>query len=239
MKKSLLLILAVFSFTFANAQGFKFGVKGGGNYSSLGGSDKDKVGVYIENNHWTGDAKYKYGYHMGLTSLLGFGDDGFLGLRTDLLYTTKGFQVDQTATTTINGASVTSETQVKRSLNYISLPILLNINAGGLYFELGPEVAYMTNTTSEIKRSFTDANGNKTDEPIKDEYTTSKEDLGSVDFGYVAGLGFQSDMGLGFGIRYNGGLVSIFDTKNVNSSQEVNAKNSSFTASLFYMFGGE
>ena|SRR5688572_4857409 len=240
MKKSLLLILAVFSFTFANAQGFKFGVKGGGNYSSLGGSDKDKVGVYIENNHWTGDAEYKYGYHMGLTSLLTFDADDFLGLRIDALYTTKGFQVDQTATSTINGVSTTSETQVKRSLNYISLPILLNINTGGLYFELGPEVAYMTNTTSEIKRSFTNNNtGDKTDESIKDEYNTSKEDLGSIDFGYIAGLGFQSDMGLGIGLRYNGGLVSVFDTKNVNSSQEVNAKNSSFTVSLFYMFGGE
>lgn len=236
MKKSLLLIMALFSFTFANAQGFQFGVKGGGNYSSLGGADKDKVGVYIKGDHFTGDAKYKYGYHMGLTSLLGFGDDGFLGLRTDLLYTTKGFQVDQ-KNTLANGN--VEDIQVKRSLNYLSLPILLNINAGGLFFELGPEVAYMTNTTSEIKRKTTDANGNKVGNTDKDETSTSKEDLGSIDFGYVAGIGYQSDMGLGFGVRYNGGLVSIFDTKGVDSSQEVNAKNSNFTFSLFYMFGGK
>src|SRR5688572_12697023 len=233
MKKSLLLILAVFSFTFANGQGFKFGVKGGGNYSSLYGADKHKVGVYIEGNQWTGPADYKFGYHMGLTSLMEF--DDFWGLRIDALYTTKGFQVDQKSVAN----AITTETQIKRSLNYISLPILLNINTGSFFFELGPEVAYMTNTTSEIKRSFTTANGDKTDETIKDEYSTSKEDLGSIDFGYVAGIGYQADMGLGLGLRYNAGLVSIFDTKNVDSSEEVNAKNSNFTVSLFYMFGGE
>jgi len=237
MKKSLLLILAVFSFTFANAQGFQFGVKGGGNYSTLGGTDKDKVGVYIHGDHFTGDAKYKYGYHMGLTSLLSF--DDFWGLRIDALYTTKGFQVDQTTNSTINGVNTSTQTQVKRSLNYISLPILLNINTGGLYFEIGPEVAYMTNTTSEIKRKTTDSNGNKVGNSDKDETSTSKEDLGSIDFGYAAGIGYQSDMGLGFGVRYNGGVVSIFDTKGVNSSHEVNAKNSCFTASLFYVFGGK
>jgi hypothetical protein len=232
MKKSLLLILAVFSFTFANAQGFKIGIKGGGNYSSLGGSDKDKVGVYIKGDQYTGDAKYKYGYHMGLTSL--YEIDDFWGIKIDALYTTKGFQVQQTTAVGVN----TLKTEVKRSLNYLSLPVLLNINAGGLYFEVGPEVAYMTNTTSEIRRTLKDPQGDQVGNTDKDETSTSKEDLSSVDFGYVAGLGYMSDMGLGLGLRYNGGLGSIYDTKNVDHTDEVNAKNSNFTVSLFYMFGG-
>lgn len=223
MKKSLLLLLAVFSFTFANAQGFKFGVKGGGNYSSFSGGDKDAFG----------EPDWKFGYHLGLTSLYELDSDGFLGIKPELYYITKGFQVNGEIDLTSLGGTRT-EFESKRNLGYISLPILLNINAGGLFFELGPEFAYMVNSINEQKTSEYSKNGDKIGQ-TKEEKVTSKEDLSSFDFGYVAGLGYMSDMGLSIGLRYNGGLMGIIDTK--DSDNEKGIKNSVFMVSVGYMFG--
>ena len=234
MKKSLLLILAVFAFTYANAQGFRLGVKGGGNYSSLSGKDKDFAGIYIDDKAYFGQADYKFGYHVGLTSLYEF--DDFWGIKIDALYTTKGFQIeDKRGDTSPDNLGGTTEFQVKRDLNYISVPILLNINAGGLFFELGPEVAYLTNSNSEIKTKRFKPNGDKLGDSDKTETISAKGDLSSFDFGYVAGLGYMADMGLGIGLRYNGGFKSIYDTKDMKNP---NIRNSNFTLSLFYMFGG-
>jgi hypothetical protein len=224
MKKSLLLILAVFSFTFANAQGFRFGVKGGGNYSSFSGGDKDNFG----------EPDYKFGYHLGLTSLYEFDSDGFLGIKPELYYITKGFQVNSEIPAT--GLTNRYEIESKRTLGYISLPVLLNINAGGLFFELGPEFAYMVNSLNETKVSEYGSDGSKVGQ-TKEEEQTSKEDLSSFDIGYVAGLGYMSDMGLSIGVRYNGGLMGIVDTK--DSDNEKAIKNSVFMVSVGYLFGGK
>ncbi len=226
MKKSLLLILALFTFTFANAQGFKFGVKGGGNYSSFSGGDKDNFG----------EPDWKFGYHIGLTSLYELDSDGFLGIKPELYYITKGFQVNTEIPRSAATANMRSEIQQKRTLGYFSLPILLNINAGGLFFELGPEFAYNVNSLSETKTTVWDANDNKIVDN-KEEEQTSKEDISSFDMGYIAGLGYMSDMGLSFGVRYNGGLMGIVD-KTPNGS-DPGVKNSVFMVSLGYMFGGK
>jgi len=224
MKKALLLIVAVLAFNFAHAQGLRFGVKGGGNYSSFSGGDKDVFG----------DPDWKFGYHLGVSALYELDSDGFLGIKPELYYITKGYQLNAEFDLTGIGGN-RSEMESKRNLGYFSLPILLNINAGGLFFELGPEVAYMVNSINEVKTSEYSANGDKVGQ-TKDEKVTSKEDLSSIDFGYVAGLGYMSDAGFSIGLRYNGGLVGIIDTKD---TEEKNIKNSVFMVSVGYMFGGQ
>src|SRR4051812_4535025 len=103
MKKSLLLILAVFTINFANAQGFKFGIKAGWNYSSVTGGDQ---------NQYIGDADYKNSYHFGIIPAFQF--NGFLGLRPELLYTSKGFQLNQTFTNATGGST---DVEIKTNLN--------------------------------------------------------------------------------------------------------------------------
>ncbi|MFC5271156.1 porin family protein [Adhaeribacter terreus] len=220
MKKALLLIVAVFAFSFANAQGFKFGVKGGVNYSTVSGGDKED---------FFGDPDYKTSYHFGISTL--YEIDDFWGIKPELLYTSKGYQLNNKFDNELGG---TTDLEVKTNLNYISLPILLNINAGGLYFELGPELAYLAAATGEVKVDKRDANDNKINDD-KNEYQIDEDAYAGFDFGYVAGIGYQSDMGLGIGLRYNGGAKSIFDTKD---SEEPNVKNSNFMLSLSWMFGG-
>lgn len=225
MKKVFLLALTIFAFNFANAQGFKFGVKGGVNYSTVSGGEKETI---------FGDPDYKTSYHLGVVGQYDLDADGFLSIKPELLYTSKGFQLNDKSDMPGGGSM---DLEIKTNMNYISLPILLNINAGGLFFELGPEVAYMAAVTSETKTEIRDANGNKVVDD-KTEKSTDKDEMGlaSMDFGYVAGLGYQSEMGLGIGLRYNGGLKSIFDSKDM---EDINVKNSVFMLSLSYMFGGK
>ena len=223
MKKFLLLILAVFSFTCANAQ-FKFGIKGGLNYSSVTGGDQD---TYI------GDADYKNSYHFGIMPNFQFG--GMFGFKPELLYSSKGFQLNETFNNEYGG---TSDVEIKTNLNYLSLPLLMNIDAGPIFFELGPEVAYLIATTGENKVDVKDSSGNKIDKlDSKAEYIIDEENYADFDFGFVAGIGVNLPAGFGLGVRYNGGFMSIYADEKVNG-KNVNVKNSTFMLSLNYTFGG-
>jgi hypothetical protein len=225
MKKALLLIVAVFAFTFANAQGFKFGVKAGWNYSSVSGGDKDSFG----------DPDYKNSYHFGIMPDFRFG--GMFGLRPEILYSSKGYQLNTASSFTDASGTTDIDVEQKTNLNYLSVPILFEVNAGPVFFELGPEFAYMLAVTQETKTK-TDRPGDNND-TSKDEKHTDKDALGlnGFDFGYVAGIGVNLPAGFGLGLRYNGGFISIFDKKDVNGD-DINVKNSTFMLSLNYTFGG-
>jgi hypothetical protein len=228
MKKPLLLIAALFAFTFANAQGFKFGIKGGVNLSTFTGGDKEST---------FGDPDYKTSYHFGIVP--GYQFDDFLGIKPEILYSSKGYQRTYTLPSAVAGNTGGEDTyNDKTNLNYISVPLLVNINAGPIFFELGPEFAYMLAVTQELKIETRNANGDKVGE-TKDEKHTEKDFLGvnSFDFGYVAGVGVNLPAGFGLGVRYNGGFMSIFDKKDA-SGDEINVKNSTFMFSLNYTFGG-
>ncbi|HSI90486.1 MAG TPA: porin family protein [Adhaeribacter sp.] len=237
MKKSLLLILAVFAFTYANAQGFRIGVKGGGNYSGLNGADSDQAELYYGNQRFAGEAKYKYGYHIGLTTLYEF--DDFWGIKTDVLYTTKGFQIEgSTSSTDPGNPGGTVNQETKRTFNYFSVPVLLHINTGNLFFEFGPEISYMAASHGEIKRDEKRANGETIDNSkFKEEKQISKEDLSSTDVGMAFGLGYMTDGGLGIGLRYSTGFTSIYPDDKAGPEEPI-VKNSTFMLSLSYMFGG-
>jgi hypothetical protein len=231
MKKSLLLILAVFAFSFANAQGFKFGIKGGVNLSTFTGGDKGSI---------FGDTDYKTSYHFGIMPEFHFSD--FLGLTPEILYTSKGAQNTYSLPGTVSPGG-TDLYNDKINLNYLSVPLLIHINAGPVFFELGPEFAYLLAVTDERKIEYRKANGDKVTDS-KTEKHTDKDDITGLhlkandfDFGYVAGIGVNLPAGFGLGARYNGGFISIFDTKDANGDK-LNVKNSNFMFSLSYTFGG-
>ena len=222
MKKAFLLIAAIFAFNFAHAQGFKFGIKGGVNYSSVTGGEKNTI---------FGDPDYKTSYHFGVVGLYELDSDGFLGIKPEVLYSSKGYQLNTKFDNELGG---TTDLEQKTNINYISVPVLLNINAGPIFFELGPEAAFLTAVTDETKVDKRDKNGNKIDDSKK-EFAADKSQFSGFDFGYVAGLGVQLPMGLGIGLRYNGGFMSLLDRKDTVNK---NVKNSNFMLSLNYMFGG-
>jgi hypothetical protein len=201
MKKILLpLGLFIGSVSLANAQATSFGVKAG---VSLTNATGDGAG----NN-----TKNIVGFHGGLFANFAINDA--FSIQPEVLYSMKGLKSE--------GLIISSADEITSRLNYIDVPVLARVNAGGLFFELGPQVGFLTTAKQKAETA-----GGTTEQDIKDRVRT-------VDFGYAAGLGYQLNNGPGIGLRYNGGFI---DTKNPSSSSAV--RNSAFQLYLSYQFGGK
>lgn len=164
----------------ANAQGFHLGVKAGGNLTKIEGQSFNDG--------------FKLSYQAGAFAEIDFSKT--LGVQPELL-----FSQTQTKTTTFNG-NLSPNTDAK--LNYLSIPLLLRINAGKLLtFHIGPQYSILLNNDNTLL-----ANG-------KDAFKTG-------DFSMVGGLQLNLKTLRVYG-RYNIGLSNINDIDNKESwkSQQI------------------
>ncbi|AMM50534.1 hypothetical protein TH61_04190 [Rufibacter sp. DG15C] len=185
MKKLVFILAALFTFSFAAQaqEGIKLGLKAGVNYSNLSGDGTDELDS-------------QFGFHVG--GFLDYGISEMVSIRPELLFSSKGFAV-----------SGDDDDDFNQSLRYIDLPIMVRVNAGGLYFEGGPTLGYLVSVS----------------EGETDDYK-------KFEFGYAAGLGYQMASGLGIGLRYQGGLTSIIDNDDADK-----ITNSVFQLGLSYTLG--
>jgi len=217
MKKIVLLLVALFSFSFAQAQ-VKLGVKGGINYSNVAGNLQDEINY-----------DNKVGFLGGVTANIPLVGDGFLSLQPELLYSQKGYQyLDQEVT--INNAKYSLKG--KRNFNYLDLPVLLRVNAAGLIFEAGPQASYLL-----AIRDKTETENEGTGNDDKTRMKIEKDNLAELEIGYVAGVGYQTPMGVGIGLRYNGSINHLAKS-DPNNDELVNARHSAFQLQLSYVLGG-
>jgi hypothetical protein len=190
----------------AQAQSATFGVKAGVSLTNVTGDG-------------TSSAKNIFGFHGGL--IANFAVNDAFSIQPELLYSMKGTKQEESLT--FNG--VTYSAKATARFHYIDVPVLARVNAGGIFFELGPQVGFLA--AANQKTEVSGAGSGSSDDDIKSELKT-------VDFGYAAGLGYQLSNGPGIGIRYNGGFSDI--NKNSGSSS---IRNSAFQLYLSYMFGGK
>ncbi len=216
MKKIVLFVAAAFSINFAQAQsGPSFGLKAGVNYSNLSGDLKEDR---YEN---------KVGFVGGVTANFPLMSDGFLSVQPELLFSQKGYKYNDTEFKI--GADNFKYTG-KVNYNYLDLPIMLKVKAGGLFFEAGPQVSYLLGIKNNTKAS---KNGDTFDQGSK---KINKDDLAEIEIGYAAGVGFQAANGVSLGLRYNG---SISDLAKDNGNDELaNARHSTFQLTLGFMLPG-
>ncbi|SFQ41598.1 porin family protein [Hymenobacter arizonensis] len=178
--------------TAAQAQEVRFGLKGGVNYSTITSKDDS-------------DAESKIGLLGGVFANFGLSD--LISIQPEVLYSQKGAQMKDMS-------------DVKVKLNYIDVPVLVKVNAGGLFFEGGPQVGFLT--TAKV------TNGSQSED--------FKENVKSVDFGYAVGLGYQAESGPMIGLRYNGGISDINKNNNNDSDK---SRNSAFQLYVGFAFGGK
>ncbi|HEX8350149.1 MAG TPA: porin family protein, partial [Hymenobacter sp.] len=146
----------------ASAQDIRFGAKVGVNYSTITADDTEGI-------------ESKIGLQAG--GLVNFGLSDLISIQPEVLYSQKGYQSEE-------------DSDFKVKLNYIDIPVMVKVNAGGLFFEGGPQVGILASAK---------ATDGSTDVDIK-------EGLNTVDFGYAVGLGYQLESGPMLGLRYNGGI---------------------------------
>jgi hypothetical protein len=209
-----LLVAATFASSAVHAQGVRLGVKGGANLSNLSGdlTNEDR----FEN---------KFGFHGGLMLNVGLVGDGFLSLQPEVLYSQKGFKY---ADSQFNIGGNTLKYEGDRTYNYIDVPVLVKINAGGFFVEAGPQYSYLLKVKDDSKVSI---NGNTA---TQRSGTSDLSNVNRNEIGYAAGLGFQSDAGLLLGLRYNGSFTD-FGKDGYQDNDLRNARNSVFQLSLGYL----
>ena len=107
-------------------------------------------------------------------------------------------------------------------LHYVDVPLSFHVNTDGFFFEAGPQVGFLVAAKSENGSVSTDAKG------------TFK----AVDFGYLAGLGYQLKHGIGIGLRYNGAFTNVYKEVplTTNSVSQQRTRNSAFQLYATYSF---
>ncbi|WP_018478533.1 porin family protein [Pontibacter roseus] len=202
MKRTVLLL---FCLTVLAGTGFaqQVGIKGGATYSTFKGGDTDNY-------------KYRLGYTGGLFLQRHIGS--LVGVQVEALYTSKGALRE----TVVAGNLV--EENVR--LNYIDVPVLLHLSAGGLFVDLGPQVSFISNAKYVV-----DAHSNSGDKTV-----TSRTDITdnpyTVDFAYVGSIGYRASNGIGLEVRYTGGLKNIDDE---GAYVRAERRNSSFSLMASYL----
>ena len=242
MKKIAILGLSLLSVSVAKAQdagGLRIGVKVGATYSSLSGKDVSQITGPNFNSEL---GSYKLGYNAGIGTSFPISSDGFFSIAPELLYNRKGYEINSVQKTGLSSPVTEVELEQQRVLHYLDLPILAKINAGGLFFELGPQVSYLFG--SKVKQQVTTKYNNGTKDKVEanssfQDYTgvsrgdADKSDLSQFDIAGVAGVGYQTEGGLSLGLRYAQGFNSLIDSK--DSKNEPKAFNNAFTLQLGYL----
>src|ERR1700761_4745082 len=131
------------------------------------------------------------GWNLGVFTNFWLGNH--FAIAPEVLYTTAGAKIK--TTTSDNNQNVYVNNQL--NLSYVSVPVMAKVRfTGGFYLETGPEI------------NFNVSGGNYQNESVKN-FTNSSE------FAWGLGLGYQSPIGLGVGLRYNLGLTRV---DNVNQT---------------------
>ena len=203
--KKIILSLALLAGVTAAAQaqtGVRFGLKAGVVAATLVGDDVEEV-----DNH--------FGFQAGGFANIGVSD--LISFQPELLYSQKGAQSKD------SDMGFTAES--KTTFHYIDVPLLLHVNADGLFFEAGPQLGFLAG-----QKSKTTVSGNGMSRSME---STETDGLRKLDIGYIAGLGYQLESGLSFGVRYNGGITSLAD------EGDAKVRNSVFQFQVGLLFGGK
>ena len=184
MKKIMLSAAAVFFFALmTQAQGFHLGVKGGVNFSKIDGKS------------------FSNGFNAGF-QLGGFAQIDFskhLGIQPEILFNQTNTKYDSAF-----GQAFDISNAKNISLNYLSIPILLRINASKLLsFTVGPQYSILMNNHETVFQNAGDA-------------------IKNGDFSMVAGAQINLG-GLDIYGRYNIGLSNLHDISNQDNwkSQQI------------------
>ena len=154
---------------------------------------------------------FQAGWNAG--AFVNFWLGNHFAIAPEVLYTTAGARVKVTNSSDNQNVYVNNQLH----LAYLSIPVMAKYRfTGGFYLETGPEVNFNVSNSSWENQSV-------------------KNFTNNAEFAWGLGLGYQSPIGLGIGLRYNLGLTKVDETSNANWS-DVNWRNSGFQLDLFWTF---
>ncbi len=210
MKKLVLILVAsMFMFTMADAQMFKWGIKGGIGFSSLKMEEimgiDDGTDVY---NLVTGDGVM--GYHVGLQTRIKV---AMILIQPEVYFNAGGGTLEQVVD---NGPTEVLDVKFNR----IDVPLLVGVKLGPLRINAGPVGSYVISETTDLSE-------------IQPDYTLFTN---SMTWGFQAGLGVGISK-LSIDARYEGSLSKLGETLTIGSSDfALDARPSQWIISLGIWF---
>lgn len=184
--------------------------RGRGGNVSLGLKAGASLTSFVGANTKDAAGNSSYDYRFGFMAG-GFANIGFARLfafQPEIIYSQKGANFKNNSDSGIR-------------LHYVDVPLAFHVNTDGFFFEAGPQVGFLVAAKGQAGSTSADVTG------------VHK----SVDFGYLAGLGYQLKHGPGIGLRYNGGFTNIPDSYTVgNSTVQFRQRNSAFQLYVSYSF---
>ena len=139
----------------------------------------------------------------GFTAHLKLGQKGW-GVQTELLYILRGGQLR-------------ADTYVSDIyLHYVALPVLARFQQNRLYAEAGPQISYLVSAQVE-------QNNQQLGVALTDDASSNRSAYNEVEWGYAAGVGYQSKSNIVVGLRYNGSLRSLLPKQGGNELKVYNA----------------
>lgn len=119
------------------------------------------------------------------------------------------------------GAHLAGNNDAGYRLHYVDVPLAFHVNTDGFFFEAGPQVGVLVAAQAQNGSTSADFKNNYKD----------------VDFGYLAGLGYQMKHGLGVGLRYNGAFTNVYKSTTIGPvTVQPRARNSAFQLYATYSF---
>ena len=201
-KYACLISLFTISFSFANNPQFGLKLGLGGSHMSIDVDGEDAENI-----------NPKFSYALGATSLFPVSEK--FKVNVDLLWISRGFsqEID---------LGVGTVDQVT-NFNYLSLPILGQLNLDGFLLFAGPEIAIYMNgkMTAEADSDLIEIEDDEED----------LEDVTSVDFGLTMGLGYQFTENVQVDARFYYGFGDAED-----SDAPITANHRSYGLTLGYLF---
>jgi hypothetical protein len=209
MKKLFLVLIAsMFIFTMADAQLFKWGLKGGIGFSSLKIDDitgiNDGSDVY---DLITGDAVM--GYHIGLQTRINI---AMIVIQPELYFNAGGGTVEQVVDGDITPLDV--------KFNRIDIPLLVGVKLGPARINVGPVGSFVLSETNELTEL----------EPDFEMFTST------MTWGFQAGLGLDISK-LSIDARYEGSLSALGESFSVGGTDfPLDARPSQWIISVGFWF---
>lgn len=232
MKKLIVTVAALALSLGAFAQ-INFGVKAGGNLSTISGVATSDEGGNLE---WGGvnlgsveaSQSMKFGFHVGAWAE--YMVMPMFGVQVELNYSTQGVNEKVVSSTDLFGGTTITHDKAWSS-SYINIPILAKAHFGKIAAYVGPQLGFNTCFKSTIT------------EITKDSTTENKpeavEGFNSFDLSLALGAQYKLTENIGVDARYNIGLTNVFPAVKNDDGEvvtEAYGKQGVIQVGVFYEF---
>lgn len=155
------------------------------------------------------------GFHLG--GYLQFDLSDQIGLRPELLFSSRGLKSSstETTTTTVFGVTTTTKTESDNKLHYsyLEIPVLLAWKANDMIaLHFGPALGLMMGAKTTSDNTITTTTGGSTTTTSSSSDVSgsdAKKGLRGTEIGLCVGGAYETEGGLNFGLRYWRGLTTV------------------------------